>query len=161
MVKPTKMYYSITEVAEITGLKPHILRYWETEFPVLHPKKNRAGNRAYRTKDIDIVKTIRRLLYDEGYTIEGAKRQIKITKAQGIHPDEETLEQIAEQAEKKTAQAKVPQQTMLDLEPMKTLKAREIPPHVRKALTEIRSALKEILVMLDPPKKSRTVKGLR
>ncbi|RKZ28440.1 MerR family transcriptional regulator [bacterium] len=72
-----KLYYSITEVGEITGLKPHILRYWETEFPFLRPKRNRAGNRAYRKKDIEMILLIKRLLYDEGYTIEGAKNKIR------------------------------------------------------------------------------------
>ncbi|RKZ30411.1 MerR family transcriptional regulator [bacterium] len=72
-----KLYYSITEVGEITGLKPHILRYWESEFPFLRPKRNRAGNRAYRQKDIEMIQQIKRLLYDEGYTIEGAKQRIR------------------------------------------------------------------------------------
>lgn len=74
---PDKVYYSITEVADITGLKPHILRYWETEFPVLKPRKNRAGNRAYRKKDIEIILLIKKLLYEEGFTIDGAKRRIR------------------------------------------------------------------------------------
>ncbi len=72
-----KLYYTITEVSEMTGLKPHILRYWETEFPFLRPKRNRAGNRAYRKKDIEMVLLIKRLLYEEGYTIEGAKQKIR------------------------------------------------------------------------------------
>ncbi len=82
--KYTKLYYSITEVGKILDLKPHILRYWETEFPVLHPKKNRAGNRAYRKKDIDIAQTIKYLLYDEGYTIEGARKKIQWLKDQDV-----------------------------------------------------------------------------
>ncbi len=72
-----KLYYSITEVGEITGLKSHILRYWETEFPFLRPKRNRAGNRAYRRKDIDMIFLIKKLLYEDGYTIEGAKHKIR------------------------------------------------------------------------------------
>ncbi len=72
-----KIYYTITEVAKLTGLKPHILRYWETEFPMLRPKKNRAGNRIYRKKDIEMVLMIKRLLYEEGFTIEGAKRKLR------------------------------------------------------------------------------------
>ena len=68
-----KLYYSIREVSQQTGLKPHVLRYWETEFETLSPKKNRAGNRTYTSKDIDHVKEIKRLLRDEKYTIEGAR----------------------------------------------------------------------------------------
>jgi DNA-binding transcriptional MerR regulator len=72
-----KLYYSISEVAEITGLKAYVLRFWEKEFPFLNPKKNRAGNRSYQQKDIDLINQIKHLLYDEGYTIEGAKSKLK------------------------------------------------------------------------------------
>ncbi|MFN8176376.1 MAG: MerR family transcriptional regulator [bacterium] len=73
---PRKIYYSITEVAEMAGVKPHVLRYWETEFPALRPKKNRAGNRTYRDKDVKLVLAIRELLYDDGFTIKGARRKL-------------------------------------------------------------------------------------
>jgi DNA-binding transcriptional MerR regulator len=71
-----KLYYSISEVCQITGLEQHVLRYWENEFPQLKPKKNRAGNRAYRAKEIKLIRYIKYLLYDELYTIQGAKRKI-------------------------------------------------------------------------------------
>ncbi|MFC1799547.1 MerR family transcriptional regulator [Candidatus Eisenbacteria bacterium] len=73
---PTKLYYSITEVAELTNVKPHVLRYWETEFKALRPKKNRAGNRTYRAGDIKLIRDIKRLLYDDGFTIAGAKKKL-------------------------------------------------------------------------------------
>ena len=76
MLNNKKTYYSISEVCGRTGLEPHVLRYWETEFPQLRPKKNRAGNRAYRDKDIDIVRYKRYLLYVEKYTIPGAKKKL-------------------------------------------------------------------------------------
>jgi DNA-binding transcriptional MerR regulator len=76
MVNGKKMYYSISEVCMMTDLEPHVLRYWESEFSQLHPKKNRAGNRAYRQKDIDIIKYIKFLLYDEKFTIPGARKKI-------------------------------------------------------------------------------------
>lgn len=76
MVNGKKMYYSISEVCGLTGLEPHVLRYWESEFTQLHPKKNRAGNRAYRDKDIDIIRYIKFLLYDEKFTIPGARKKI-------------------------------------------------------------------------------------
>jgi DNA-binding transcriptional MerR regulator len=75
-----KTYYSISEVCAKTGLEPHVLRYWETEFQQLRPKKNRAGNRAYRDKDIDIILYIKYLLYEEQYTIPGAKKKLLETK---------------------------------------------------------------------------------
>jgi DNA-binding transcriptional MerR regulator len=73
---PKKAYYSIREVCSQTGLEPHVLRYWESEFPQLRPKKNRAGNRAYREKDIETVLYIKHLLYEEKYTIPGAKKKL-------------------------------------------------------------------------------------
>src|SRR5512147_1026192 len=72
-----KMYYSISEVAEMIGVVPYVLRFWEKEFPHLKPRKNRAGNRAYQPKDIERVTEIKRLLYEEGYTIEGARNFLK------------------------------------------------------------------------------------
>lgn len=68
-----KLYHSIREVSEATGLPAHVLRYWETEFDALRPKKNRAGNRAYTEHDVDVVRRIQRLLREEKYTIEGAR----------------------------------------------------------------------------------------
>ena len=72
-----RRYYSISDVAEITELKTHILRFWESEFSQLRPRKNRAGNRAYTERDIKIVRLIKHLLYEEKYTIEGAKMRLK------------------------------------------------------------------------------------
>ena len=71
-----KLYYSISEVCSMTGLEQHVLRYWESEFPQLRPKKNRSGNRAYRSKEIKIIRYIRTLLYEEMYTIPGAKKKM-------------------------------------------------------------------------------------
>ncbi len=72
-----KLYYSIGEVSEETDLKQYVLRYWESEFPQLSPAKNRAGNRTYREKDIDLVNFIKTLLYEKKYTIEGARQKLK------------------------------------------------------------------------------------
>lgn len=69
-----KLYYSISEVSKLTGLEQYILRYWETEFEQLKPGKNRAGNRIYTNKDIKLILQIKKLLRDEKYTIEGAKK---------------------------------------------------------------------------------------
>lgn len=72
-----KLYYSISEVAEKTELKPYILRYWETEFAELRPSKNRAGNRIYKEKDIQLIMEIKELLYTKKFTIEGARNFLK------------------------------------------------------------------------------------
>jgi len=74
--KINKLYYSIGEVSKITGLKQYVLRYWETEFSVLKPVKNTAGNRIYKDNDIKLVKYIQDLLYKKKYTIKGAKMHL-------------------------------------------------------------------------------------
>ena len=78
-----KEYYAIGEVCDLTGLKPHVLRYWETQFEVLHPGKNRAGNRVFRAKDIELILLVKHLLYDEKYTIEGARQRLKEMRSDG------------------------------------------------------------------------------
>ena len=72
-----KLYYSISEVSEITALKQYVLRYWETEFLQLRPSKNQAGNRIYRSNDIDVILDIKSLLYDRKFTIKGAQQHLK------------------------------------------------------------------------------------
>ena len=71
-----KLYYSISEVSEITDLKQYVLRYWETEFAQLKPKKNTAGNRIYRAHDIDTLLAIKSLLYERKFTIKGAQQHL-------------------------------------------------------------------------------------
>lgn len=86
---PKKTYYSISEVCAMTDLEPHVLRYWESEFPNLRPKKNRAGNRAYREKDIELIQYIKYLLYEEQYTIPGARKKCANMKDREEHQDED------------------------------------------------------------------------
>ena len=74
---PEKLYYTIREVAEHFGVQPHVLRYWESEFPLLRPKRTRSGSRAYRRSDIALIAEIRELLYEQGYRIEGARKVIR------------------------------------------------------------------------------------
>ena len=75
--KVKKLYYSIGEVSDMTDLKSYVLRYWETEFNQLKPPKNRAGNRTYRQKDIEIILNIKDLLYNKKFTIDGARNVIQ------------------------------------------------------------------------------------
>jgi|RhiMetdeSRZDD1v2_1073273.scaffolds.fasta_scaffold00913_5 DNA-binding transcriptional MerR regulator len=72
----SKLYYSISEAAMVTQVKPHVLRYWETQFKALHPRKNKAGNRMYRKTDLKMVMLIKELLYEKGFTIAGAKKKL-------------------------------------------------------------------------------------
>ena len=75
--EPVQEFYSIGEVCEITDLKPHVLRYWESQFKFLNPAKNRSGNRVYQRKEIELVLLVKHLLYTEKYTIEGARQKVE------------------------------------------------------------------------------------
>lgn len=99
---PEKLFYKIGEVSRITGVEPYVLRYWETEFPFLRPRKSRSGQRLYVKKDIDTILEIKRLLYDEKYTIEGVRKKLStgslrvISSEKEATPSEamETLERV-------------------------------------------------------------------
>jgi len=72
-----KMFYKIGEVSKLTGLESYVLRFWENEFPILHPRKNNGGQRVYLQKDIALILKIKKMLYEEGYTIAGAKKVLR------------------------------------------------------------------------------------
>ncbi|HEX7479691.1 MAG TPA: MerR family transcriptional regulator [Polyangiales bacterium] len=74
---PDKLFFKIGEVAQIIGVRPHVLRYWEAEFPSLKPLKTRGSHRVYRRRDVELAMLVRRLLHDEGLTIAGAKRRLR------------------------------------------------------------------------------------
>ena len=71
-----RAYYSIGQVCELTGLKPHVLRYLETQFELLHPTKNRAGNRVFRPKEVELILLVKHLLYQKKFTIDGARQRL-------------------------------------------------------------------------------------
>ncbi len=73
---PEKLFFKIGEVCDIVGIQAHVLRYWESEFPMLAPQKNRAGQRTYRKRDVEMVLRIKELLYEEQYTIPGARKRL-------------------------------------------------------------------------------------
>jgi DNA-binding transcriptional MerR regulator len=74
---PDKPYFKIGEVARLAGVEPYVLRYWETEFKTIKPEKTRSNQRLYRRRDVEAVLAIKKLLYDEGYRIDGAKRRLR------------------------------------------------------------------------------------
>lgn len=74
--EPVQEYFSIGEVCSMTSLKPHVLRYWESQFRFLNPAKNRSGNRVYQRREIELIVLVKHLLYTEKYTIEGARRKV-------------------------------------------------------------------------------------
>jgi DNA-binding transcriptional MerR regulator len=118
-----KLYYKIREVCEIVGVEAHVLRFWESEFPDLSPPKSRTGQRTYRPKDIELLLRIRKLLYEEGFTIAGARKRLE--------SGEDSPEASAEvPAAVKPEQCAVPaadrlQEVKLELENILTLLNRE------------------------------------
>lgn len=83
---PDKLYFRIGEVARLAGVKPYVLRYWETEFSVIEPKKSGSNHRLYRRKDVEMILEIKRLLYDRRFTIEGARKALGHTKGRAEPP---------------------------------------------------------------------------
>ncbi len=75
--RPTQEFFSIGEVCALTDLKPHVLRYWESQFRFLNPAKNRSGNRVYKSREVELIMLVKHLLYTEKYTIEGARQKIE------------------------------------------------------------------------------------
>jgi len=94
-----RLYYKIGEACKALGIQPYVLRYWETEFPALTPSKSRSGQRVYSEKELEIIRRIKELLYEEGYTIAGAKKKLEgeiasgalgEPEGEGAEPEEET-----------------------------------------------------------------------
>jgi len=88
---PNKLYFRIGEVAKLAGIKPYVLRFWESEFPGLGPKKSGTGHRLYRRKDVELVLEIKRLLYDKRFTIEGARKALESSKPKRGAPKPEPV----------------------------------------------------------------------
>lgn len=136
---PNKLYYKIGEVCEIVGVPAHVLRFWETEFSALTPPKSRSGHRTYRPRDIELLLAIRRLLYEEGYTIAGARKRL------GARP--------AAPPQEKPAARPSPEEKMVPKAPAEP--PAEPPAGEEKAepssdrLKRVQSELQNILTLLD------------
>ncbi len=94
---PDKLYFRIGEVSELTGVKPYVLRYWESEFNIVKPSKSDSNHRMYQKKEVELILEIKRLLYEEKFTIAGAKKILQdktrnkaVKRARGSFPDEKT-----------------------------------------------------------------------
>ena len=113
---PDKLYFKIGEVSELLGVEPYVLRYWETEFPVLSPKKSGTGHRLYRRKDVELLLRIKHLLYEKRFTIEGARQSL--------------------QAEGRASRSKASKRLQQELFPNDPL------PNIRRELADILAILK-------------------
>src|SRR5260221_2258685 len=135
---PNKLFFKIGEVCEITDTQPYVLRYWESEFPALAPAKNSSGQRIYRRRDIETVLRIKQLLYDEGFTIAGAKKRLEMEMAGKA---ETPQSQAAAAAAGSQTPAPPPDGATDDCN--------------RSALNEVQNTLREILTLLDRNDRSR------
>ncbi len=129
---PNKLYFRIGDVSRIAGVKPYVLRYWETEFPSIGPKKSGSNHRLYRRKDVELILDIKRLLYQERYTIEGARKHLE-----ALHK--------AETSERATH--KSPKQAKFEMEPAPEMQTAPAGSD-RDRLPEIRAELRSLLDFL-------------
>jgi DNA-binding transcriptional MerR regulator len=127
---PNKLFFKIGEVCDITDTQPYVLRYWESEFPALAPAKNSSGQRIYRRRDIETILRIKQLLYEEGFTIAGAKKRLEA--------------EMAGKADTPSSQAAIPPETAPVGEASVDGDA-----STRAALKEVREQLREILTVLE------------
>jgi len=144
-----KLYYSISEVSKITDLEQYVLRYWETEFELLKPAKNLAGNRIYTNKDIKLIFQIKKLLREEKYTIEGAKKLLKnFTEKEDEESSSSKLEILKNRPSLKPFIAKSKGELSLFDENEHKLNKEDQPDslkNLRKDLNELKSFLAELL----------------
>ncbi len=161
---PEKLFFKIGEVCELIKVQPHVLRYWETEFPMLAPQKNRAGQRVYRRKDVEMVLRIRDLLYEEKFTIAGAKKKLAdemrgstrsrvSSKEPPVSEPEERPPASSDAAPSLAAseEASAPRQAEApapDSSAPPAATRKELPPQVQRALGVVRRDLEDLLTLL-------------
>lgn len=144
---PEKLFFRIGEVCDLIKVQPHVLRYWETEFPMLAPQKNRAGQRVYRRKDVEMVLRIRDLLYEEKFTIAGAKKRL-VDEMRGGSVRARLAEEIA--TEEKTAAPAPPAPTpSTDASSPEVTAEPARPSETRNVLLKIKSDLEDLLTRLN------------
>jgi DNA-binding transcriptional MerR regulator len=164
---PEKLFFKIGEVCDITGVQAHVLRYWESEFPMLAPQKNRAGQRTYRKRDVEMVLRIKELLYEDQYTIAGAKKKLTsdirgTSKLKVVTPEmsaAHAAEQQYAEPQSLAATPTVPTAPVQHAAPPPTYASDgELPPAEsnyqisddrREALRRLREQMGELLTLLD------------
>ena len=152
---PEKLFFKIGEVCELAGVQAHVLRYWESEFPMLAPQKNRAGQRVYRKRDVEMALRIKELLYEDQYTIAGAKKRLTNElrgggklKVVGSEEDAQTETQPELNGEVGLFQTAAP--------PSYTRSVAPRTAEERQGLKQLASELRELLSLLEQETKGRT-----
>ncbi len=147
---PEKLFFKIGEVCELAGVQAHVLRYWESEFTMLAPQKNRAGQRVYRKRDVEIALRIKELLYEDQYTIAGAKKRLANDLRAGGKLKIVSTE-AGEDSETNGSQATSEGMGTAALRSTSAGRTAED----RKSLRKVTKELREILALLDAPSKRR------
>ena len=137
---PEKLFFKIGEVCELAGVQAHVLRYWESEFPMLAPQKNRAGQRVYRKRDVEIALRIKELLYEDQYTIAGAKKRLANDLRAGGKLKIISSSDAGESAEQPSSESATANRGRTTEE--------------RQALKKVSTELRELLAMLDAESKN-------
>ncbi len=151
---PEKIFFKIGEVCDLVGVQAHVLRYWETEFPMLSPQKNRSGQRSYRRRDVEIALRIKELLYDDLYTIAGAKKKLQVelreTTRLKIVPSElaQTENFIKEVNFSESLLEDFTEQEFEEIEDVEKFAPLQFDEERREALTSLASQLLELREML-------------
>jgi DNA-binding transcriptional MerR regulator len=152
---PEKLFFKIGEVCDLTGVQAHVLRYWESEFPMLAPQKNRAGQRTYRKRDVEMALRIKELLYDDQYTIAGAKKKLAselrgASKLKVVTP--EMSAQAAAQpvpVQAVPSSAFVPETLRPEAEAQSSVSNLTLSTDQRSSLRRLATQLQELLIILD------------
>ena len=150
---PEKLFFKIGEVCELAGVQAHVLRYWESEFPMLAPQKNRAGQRVYRKRDVEMAHRIKELLYEDQYTIAGAKKRLTNELRGGGK-----LKVVGAEEEGQVDSAPVEFAEGQIFTPATNYAPRSVPPRTaeeRQGLKQLASELRELLSLLEQENKGR------
>ena len=146
---PEKLFFKIGEVCELAGVQAHVLRYWESEFPMLAPQKNRAGQRVYRKRDVEIALRVKELLYEDQYTIAGAKKRLANDLRAGgkfkVSPDENG---------ESSGNPEQPDMVGSSLTSSASTAGSKTAAD-RKTLRKLSAELRELLALLEAPKSSK------
>ena len=151
VVIPEKLFFKIGEVCELAGVQAHVLRYWESEFTMLAPQKNRAGQRVYRKRDVEIALRIKELLYEDQYTIAGAKKRLANDLRAGGKLKIVSSEDGGDDSREDTFRAAGVGEANSGKAPATARASAE----QRKSLRGVAKELRELLALLDAPLKKR------
>lgn len=162
---PEKLFFKIGEVCELAGVQAHVLRYWESEFPMLAPQKNRAGQRVYRKRDVEMALRIKELLYEDQYTIAGAKKRLTNElrgggKLKVVGSEDDSDSSLASEpivAEAAAAETVLFRET--EVSPPSAEYVRNVEPRSaeeRQGLKQLAAELRELLTLLEQENKGRS-----